>query len=231
MPSKIVSGKTTFRATYADSNALWRVIRSQGKGTYLCEIVAEPIEIDGHVYSGDYVGVQKAFLRTEVLHSLNMQQFWNDIHDDCDKFYDSLRPGQIVHYHNGFGCYVRCEVVLEDQIKLKQIALVGDWQDYDLPKRLPDGEILYSYHAEKVMNQELFRPNATNLWEFKPEGEDPSKFPVIDLSVPDMTPEQKELADLWSCVNAIRKFLDEHPNDPRSILESIRLYVQGINTN
>lgn len=226
--SKIISGKTTFRSTYADSNALWQVVRSLGKGTYLCEIVNETVEIDGKVYNGDYAGVQKAFLRTEILTSLNFQDFWSNLKNDCEDFYNLLREGQIVHYSNGFGQFIRCEVVrVDDKIQLKSIALVGNWRDFDLPRRYPDGGIEYGYYPKKVMEQEVFRPNASNIWEFKSEGDDPSLLNPIDITVPDMTPEQSHVADLWVRVNRIRGMLENHSNDPQAVLDRVREYVRS----
>lgn len=45
-PVKIVIGETTFRSTYADSNALWRVIEKKSKDCFLCEIVNEVFELE-----------------------------------------------------------------------------------------------------------------------------------------------------------------------------------------
>jgi hypothetical protein len=70
---KIVIGETTFRSSYADSNALWRVIEKKSKDCFLCEIVNEVFELEGKTYNGDYAGVQKAFLKSEIQQAVGWQ--------------------------------------------------------------------------------------------------------------------------------------------------------------
>jgi predicted RNA-binding protein with EMAP domain len=61
----IIVGQTTFRATHADGNPLWLVKAHQGRDTYLCEVVNEPIEVNGKTYDGEWAGTRKAFLGIE----------------------------------------------------------------------------------------------------------------------------------------------------------------------
>lgn len=228
-PVKIVLGETTFRSTYADSNALWRVIGKKGKDCFLCEIVNETFEFEGKTYDGDYAGVQKVFLKSEVQQAVGWQDFWDDIHADHDSFYNSLKIGQIVHYHNGFGSYVRCQVV--EGKKLKSIALLGNWHSHELPRRLPTGEILETYWSKQIKQGELTQPNATNLWEFyennknnkKPStmSDDPTVMTPINLELPEMTDDQKRNAELWATVNGIRNILNDHSGNPQEIIDSV----------
>lgn len=145
----------TFRSTYADSNALWKVIKKKSSDVYLCEIANETFEYNGKVFNGDYAGTQKVFLAEEINRAVNFQKVSEEIKQDCDNYYDSLTEGQIVHYHNGFGEYVRCKV---NQDKgLVPFALVGNWRSHDLPKRLADGTVHLPYYCKKIINKEPFK--------------------------------------------------------------------------
>jgi hypothetical protein len=227
MPTKnirIVAGKTQFRSTYADSNALWQVIRSQGKGTYLCEIVNEQITIDGRVLDGDYAGVQKAFLREEISRALNFENYWDKVNKQGEEFYNTLGDGQIVHYSHGFGQYIRCRIVSKNNKKsLLPFALVGEWRSLDLPRRMDNGDIQPGYYAEKVQNGELFEARAANIWEYDRKGDDPSDLEPIDLSIPEMTPEEVVVANKWRKIDLIRNIVSNYEeSNPETILNSVR---------
>lgn len=227
MPTKnirIVAGKTQFRSTYADSNALWQVISSQGKGTYLCEIVNEPIEFDGRVLDGDYAGARKAFLREEITRALRFENYWDSVNKQGEEFYDTLQVGQIVHYSHGFGQYVRCRIMFENKKKvLLPFALVGEWRSFDLPRRMDNGDIQPGYYAEKVRAGELFESRAANIWEYDRNGDDPSGLEPIDLSIPEMTPEQVVVANKWRKIDLIRNIVSNYEeSDPETILNSVR---------
>jgi len=223
--AKITPGVTTFRSHYADSNPLWKVLSKRGRDTWLCEIQNEPIEIDGKLYDSDWSGQQKAFLTKEINASIGMSNFFDQLGNEHDRFYASLKPGQTVHYHNGFQSWVRCTVVVKDgQNVLLPIALVGNWSKIDLPKRLQDGSIRLGYHCEKISNGETMTPNASNIVEHtcKPrDGVDPSKLAPIDLSVPDMTEEQKITADKWARIKRIKEIASAYQGNPDTILAEI----------
>jgi hypothetical protein len=86
-----------------------------------------------------------------------------DAHED---YYANLPVGTIVHYDNGFGQFVRCERVEGPKGKrLRELALVGNWDDYDLPRRMPDGSIHFGYHAEGVIEGRQMEPNYGSIWE------------------------------------------------------------------
>jgi hypothetical protein len=239
---RIAVGKTTFRSTYADANALWRVIGKKGKDCYLCQIQNEPVEIDGTVYSGDYAGIQKVFMRSEIHRSLQWKNFFDKARDDSNKFYDSLQIGQTVHYHDGFGAYIRCEVVGGQ--KLKPVALVGNWREYDLPTRRSTGEIIETYWSEKLKQGELFEPNASNIWEFYQNdetnpahipvnmrnGNDPTTMDAINLDLPETTAEEKRVADLWRTVEGLRELVGHTTlSDPQQIIDGVVQYLKSRN--
>lgn len=190
-----------FRSAYADSNALWRVASVDGKYAE-CVIVNEPFELpNGTVISGDYAGVRKPFFVDDVKRILEYEARLRASLDENEAWFDSLTPGQIVHYHNGFGEFVRCEVVrlTEDmrsgpseykagQTVLQPIALVGNWR-HDLPWIDDEGVERYPYHAEKVVNRTgAWRPHQSCVFEspayskgYSRNG-DPTGLPALDLT-------------------------------------------------
>lgn len=180
-PAASLIGKQ-FRAAIADSNALWEVKSSRGRGAYICEVVNEPFEVDGHTLDSDFAGQRKTFGVEEIRHALAMQDFFAESFRKHDDFYASLVPGQIVHYDNGFGEFVRCEVVTASSLRreidhyelkegetcLKEIALVGNWKGYALRAD--------SHHMRGVRDGALFKPNASCIWE-NPEASCHRKHP------------------------------------------------------
>lgn len=176
-----------FRSPIADCNPLWEVKSSRGRGAFICEVVNEPFEIDGKTFDGEYAGRRQTFGVEEIERSLRVAEFWAKSRREHEDFYDSLAFGEIVHYDDGFGNFVRCEVVtaanlrkgfdhpcVEDGEKcLKELALVGNWRDYDLRSD--------SYHMRGVREARLFKPNASCIWEnpdaaCRKKHSDPSKL-------------------------------------------------------
>ena len=215
----------TFRSTYADSNALWKVIKKKSSDVYLCEIVNEIFEYDGKVFNGDYAGIQKVFLAEEINRAVNFKKASEKIKQSCDNYYDSLTEGQIVHYHNGFGEYIRCKVNQDKE--LIPFALVGRWRAYDLPKRLADGTVHLSYYCNQILNQKPFKPHASNIFEY-PEFSDKNNFspinaPEVDVSIPEQTEEEKQISNLWTTVSEIQKEISDNiSRDPKIILGRIK---------
>ena len=217
--TKRVKKGMQFRSALADGNPLWEVKRSLG-GAWLCEVVDEPIEIDGKVYESDFAGAQQSFLSREILAANAYEDMFKDMRNDHDRFYASLDEGDIVHYNNGFKNFVRCEVVFdadEQKNKLKPIALVGEWRDYDLPKRQANGEIYYGYNAQQIIDGSTFEPNAGCIFE---AGElavqrmlDPRSLPPIALSVPAMTEEEEQEAVRCQLIGRIQEIINEHNSE------------------
>lgn len=224
--TEIVVGITTFRYHHADGNPLWRVIRKSGPESYVCRVENEKIVIDGEEYDSDWAGTEKAFLATDILRSIGMDKLFDGMRNEHDDYFKSLKPGQTVHYHNGFGNYVRCTVVVKDGANvLKPFALVGAWRSHDLPRRLQDGSLSYAHYPKMIADGETFTPNYSNIYETgKVEKQpDPRNMPVIDLTVPDMTPEAAATAELWQKVRKIHELTSataqiNGANDPKAIL-------------
>jgi hypothetical protein len=157
-----------FRSVIADCNALWEVKRSRGRGVFECEVVNEPIEIDGKTYDGDFAGRRGVFTREDIEAKLRWQAFSDERWAEHEGFYEGLGDHQVVHYHHGGGEFIRCHAVVagprheldhpcvkEGEKALKIVALVGKWRDYDLR---PDG-----YHVQRIGR--LFKPNASCIYE------------------------------------------------------------------
>lgn len=127
-----------------DSDLVGKIVRWQRADGYASYMVwdVEPLRLV-HLDLGDGYTVESALLRGLTLAEVRRMVEWEDSWkrastEPNDVFYGSLVPGQIVHYHNSFGQFVRCEVVAADRIDsvrgneptlhgvaLKPIALVG----------------------------------------------------------------------------------------------------------
>lgn len=147
---------TKFFASVADGMAEFEVRKRRGNDTYECVAV-----------DLDFQGTQKVYGGEEIRAALGRAAAHDRMADAHTAFYEGLEVGATVHYHNGFGEYVRCEVVLnpndgscpnaQGSKCLKEMALVGKWREYDLRV---DG-----YHAKGVSEGRLFQAHATCIYE------------------------------------------------------------------
>ncbi len=179
---------TTFSYPHADSNSLFTVVEKRGADTYQCEVKAHP----QHGTMIDWLGVKKVFGGEEIRGALNYSKTLSALSSRADNFWASRTVGEIVHYHNGFGQYVRGEIVATpDGMKMRPTALVGAWT-HDLPKRGRNGEVIISYHVKKIRAGELMSPNDGFMFESpnfsRPMGAsadfDPTKTEALDISDP-----------------------------------------------
>jgi hypothetical protein len=213
---------TKFRYSHADGKPEWTVVKSRGMGTWDCEILEDV----------DWTGTSKTFSTEEIQASLNRDDYWRKSANESDAFFDNLMPGTIVHYNGGFQCFVRCEVTEDHQ--LLPIALVGEWQTHDLPKRHSDGTICLGYHVEQIVNKKTFRPHASNTWEYninRPKSarplsfdrwKNPSEMVAIKWDVPEMTAQEKATADLWIKVNNLRAIINSQEENPETIINNLK---------
>lgn len=146
--------------------------RADGYAVYM--ITSErPLRL-AHVDICDGYSVERALIKGltlgDVRAMVERERAWKAAARATNDIYDNLLPGETVHYHHGFGQFVRCEVVeaQEDidegylslekgEICLKEVALVGNWREYDLQHD--------SYHVRGVREGRLFKPNGSNLYE------------------------------------------------------------------
>ena len=218
-----------FHAPIADGNPEWEVTGKAGRGVWRAKCLGE-----------DYCGEVRAFTEAQIRHSVGMARAFARTHDE--DWYASQPLGRIVHYHNSFGKYVRCEVVMGTTVHnkashkcLKPIALVGAWGKGDLPRRMNDGSIYLGYHADQIAKGECFEPHFGCIYETGRQGghhfgEDPRTMPALDLSVPELSAEETAKANLWKAVQAAQAALtseDDYNRGPRERLEAALKVIQG----
>ena len=197
--------------------------RADGYAQYMV-LSEKPLQLV-HLDLVDGYAVEDSLLRglrlEDVREMVGWERRWKrSATEPNEAFYSSVGPGDIVHYANGFGQYVRCEVVAATRVMgmreqdtvagvaLKPIALVGQWREYDLPRYQPDGSVRMGYHAEKILAGELMQPHASTIYEYegraKRSGEtDPRGLDPISLDPPFMTPEQERIAPLAKALEKI----------------------------
>jgi hypothetical protein len=211
---------TKFFAAHKDSAPEWEVY----------EIASDYAEC--HVISPDWKGETRVFTKDEIRASIHRDRVFDRMNLSQDAFWNRQHVGDILHYHNSFGKFVRLEVVLDADGKKsgKPIALVGKWSNTDLPRRNPVGEIYYPHSAKSVVSGELHRYPIDSIWEgclsdhYRNLHGDPTDMVAIDLSVDDMTPAQQEEARLYRLLNEIGQIIqDGHTNRTPSVaLDRIR---------
>jgi hypothetical protein len=146
-----------------------------GDGSAYYVVVAEKPLTVAHVPYGDAyhaAGVTiKGVDRKYVLDDLRRQRAAKAERDAVSAWWESLAVGSVVHYHHGFGQYIRCEVVLLEKEReiaygdplpagarvLKPIACIGEW-------RFPDD-------VKRALSRECLRPHPSNIFEY-PKFED-----------------------------------------------------------
>jgi len=217
------------------TRTVWRTPVADGYALYLV-VKESPLTLQ-HIPYGDGYRAAGATIRgltlADVEHQRKHDAIFQGMHDEAEAFYASLKPGQTVHYHHGFNEWIRCEVVVrEGRNELLPKALVGEWREYDLPRREPDGSVRWGYQAKKIAEGRTMRPHATSLWENpkcanRDRLKDPAGLAEVDLSVPDMSPGEAERAALWRKVAEVRALVArEHRDlDPAEILRAVRAAV------
>lgn len=188
-------------------------------------------------YADHYFGFGGSFPLKKVQHYVLYEKHAQKVIESGDKYYNSLKDGDIVHYGNGRKEFVRCEVVTKDGEKaLKAIALVGEWQQYDLPSRQKDGNVYVPHHAKMVLEGGTMQPHHSNIVEsgwgsqIKHDLALIRSLPAIDLTVPPMTPEEKKEAGYYNFGLAASNMLnhggDEKIEDVKQRLEEALKILQ-----
>lgn len=208
--TQIIIGETQFQYLHADSIATWLVKKARGGDTYECVIIGD-----------EWNGARKVFGGEEIRSAIVQSKAWDALRNEQTDWFASLKIGDIYHYHNGFGQFVRCMVVHDQDEQLgvymnrfQPIALVGNWQNYDLPKRQSDGRVHLPYHASKVVNATgAWQPSLTCIYEHPDYSRaytsygDPRTMEPISLNVPEMTSAEIELADLTKACSTVIELL------------------------
>lgn len=206
-----------FRWSVADANPLWEVKKLRGKGVWECEVVNEPYTIGNKTYDGEFAGKKQPFDEKDIGRAVAMERMFDGIADKAEKFYNDLKVGQVVHYSNGFGAFVRCEVVMKDGQKvLLPKALVGDWKTYDLYTRRRNGRVDLGYNPKQIEAGETMRPHASNIYEHQALGSrhnvDPRTLEPVSYKPPPMTAEEAEAAKHWRVVEGLQETLRKAEN-------------------
>jgi hypothetical protein len=228
-----------FRAVRADSNPLWEVKSRKRPGVWVCECIDEPFLIDGKPYPSDFAGERDLFTAEFIAAALRHQEAFEAMVDTEALFWDNVPLGTVLHYHHSFGKWARGRVVActtnrGEPTGLAVEALVGDWNPYDLPHRGPDGRPAYSSGGHLLEN-EPWRPHSGNVFEsgngdftrLKPEWADPTVLPVIDVTIPEPTPERRAAEAQMRTLGAIQKIVEDYQAEPADRLARIAQIVNN----
>jgi hypothetical protein len=216
----------TFNYGVADANALWEVLNFVSYG-HLPDGSHDPIWQCGCIEVG-YEG-HDVFRESKIISLANAKKALKEMILSNTVYYKSLRVGDILHYHNGFGQFVRCEVVDEEGSHvLKRNGLVGSWRNHDLPSRTRTGDI-QTPHCSRIGT--TFKPNYSTIYESPKYAGDkdvnPQELELIDLSVPEMTDAAKAIAESWVAVESVRKLLSISNHNPILILKSAKTLIDN----
>lgn len=198
-PTRVTKGMT-FRSVHGDSNALWEVTGSAGRGVWHCVIVNEHIEIDGTTYDGDYAGVTDVFTSDRILTQVRTDLLFADLARRDKEEADAYPAGTVVHGAIRRNRWIRGTVVdTPDGKKIRCDALVGDFPDHDLPRRHADGTVGEGgFHAKAVATGDLRPLGPSTIHESGndrfADWDDPTGMDPVDLTVPPMTAEEQARA-------------------------------------
>lgn len=204
---------TQFRATFQDGNCLWVVKKRRGAGTWDCVVDASDL---------DYGGTKKVFGSEDILGSLHTSAFFQKSFSDSENFWKDAKIGSVVHYHNGFGQFVRGTIMIDHDGKkgMMPIALVGiegAWR-HDLPRRrYANGKVMPMYHADNIINRGIMTPHPSNIYEcssFSRTFPDPANMVALDLTIPPLEGDAANKAMLWDIRQAVITALSTDTQKP-----------------
>lgn len=222
----------TFRVPFQDGTILYEVTRIVGARVYAV-VVDEPIEIPGFgdgVIHTDGAGQEHSFLREEaankIAHDRTMQSFFDRAKHDEAAFWASCKVGDTIHYNNFGSSWVRGVVTEEGGEKVMQpTSLVGEWRDYDLPRRNADGTVYYPLLARKVHEGESLRPRASCIYESETctyAGGDPTILPEVSLDLPEPTAEEEAQFAAERMLVQVRQIADDVTSASTERLRQVR---------
>jgi len=221
----------TFSSPYSDSEIDYTVKRFNGDIVF-----AEAGENQWGISESPF-GIE------EVRRSIAWREKFENSQQSTDSFWNDVEVGKIVHYSNGWQKFVRGEVVQDSDgsKKMKPIALIGDWDKYELPMRNPNGEIKNGYHVQSIIDGKLFAPNPSSIWEAMTSEQrsvkayedanaagGPSKMPAVDITIPEMNPEESRLARIESLLEKIPEAATKWDTSPEERIESVRALLAQI---
>jgi hypothetical protein len=209
----------------ADGQAIYKIVKAGPR------ITIEVVDVaDGYMVPA--WGRRTTITARQAMAFLAQRDAWTALGQRHENWWAKQQIGATVHYHNGFGEYVR-GVVVEDggEKKMRPTALVGNWKHQrDIYTRSPDGTVTPGYHAKQIQEGTPFQPNEGNMVEsptFKLVGADPRTMTPISLEVPPMTIDQENLAKIATLHgNVLAALKHDHSSEPiilnAAILASLR---------
>lgn len=231
---------TEFRSVIADGNALWRVTGKAGPNVWHAEVQPEWAEIRGErMMVSDYAGSTDVFTTERIAGSLHMSDVFARHASEADEFWEAQEIGTVLHYHDGFGKYVRGRVAYvvtdgEGRNELVPTDLVGKWDDRDLVSWNAWGEINEGYHVRKIKDENSWQPSPTCVYEHprfsgprgRFAGEDPRELEPLSLEPPTRGPNEIAWHEAIALRNSISKVLsDSHPqtaDEVYAVLDEIK---------
>ena len=119
MNNETIAKGTRFTAHHADDAVTFEIRRMQGRGAWRAVIVAHE----------DYAGLERVFTSEQIRAALRHEAMAQQASAAQSAWFDALETGARVHYHSGFGDYVRTTVVeVDGKEMLRPLALVGGWK-------------------------------------------------------------------------------------------------------
>ena len=168
----------------ADGCAVYKIVKINQRTVVLEWIQDHENNPDNYHAAG--IGGSGRVDRTLVERCIGMDDLWEESGDEHEAFYEGLTIGDIVHYHDGFSQFIRCEVVASTEEKsvcgkvLKPIGLVGEWFKHQPLSR-------GCYHVKQVLEGKAFTPHASNVYEspgYRSANGDPTKLESIPFEFP-----------------------------------------------
>lgn len=237
---------TLFIGEVDDLKMVFEVLMPHGNLSMRCEAV-DTLRTERGPRESDRLGTVRTFSNEYVAAHVARRPTWLAMLE-ADKWLQAREVGDIVHYANGVGSFVRCEIVIGTpenvggiepnenigQKILQPVALVGSWGERQLPHFGADGSLQTGYHASKVINQNgAWIPSMSCVYEAPScapqlKQTDPRQMEALDLTPEPLSQDQLTQAEKWQQVNAIRAAVEHGAGtDPDEILRSVSEHLDS----
>jgi hypothetical protein len=206
--------------SYADGAAHYLITKENTKTVRI-----EHIRLGGDDWMIPEYGAGTNIPKDHALKNLHRRDGLNAMFSNADQaredFWNNQVIGSILHYREGNETFVRGKVVQDGtgKVGFKKIGLVGNWRKWDLPFRTRSGSVTEGgYHAKQVAEGVWCQPHETDIYESPKFNRarclmDPSTLPMINLTVPDMTPEEFNKSLLHLALDTVKQMVEERDND------------------
>jgi hypothetical protein len=198
---------------YADGYAMYEIVGQKGKNFEIAWV-----DDGGDAWVLPAWGKKTTISGTSARSFVERKDAMARLFGAADDWWEAQQVGSILHYHNGFGQWIRGKVVeREGKKQLKPEAMVGKWDQRDLWSRRDDGTIAYGYHVEGILSDKVWQPHVSNMYEgeCKTAG-NPTILPPIDLTIPELNPAEQELAGLVQLSNQVQSLLQAAVRTPKA---------------